>query len=880
MSIKLKVLKKMRSVLACSLSLSILLSLPFSAGILASAASAAIDFTNLSGMDENFDVYNSTDADGSGLVKDTAFTNKWHNIGSTSQIINTFDTSVISNDQSVAMAQQNDYVTSAIYKKCTYQNFQMTAYCSNWSAALGSGGAAAYFAPTLLFGVNDPTKWVNTAEGGFAACMTNEGSLLKGVVNGTYKSDNDPTDYKTGGNFGGVKEWTKITVRVAGKTATIKLEMYGDSSKAISYTYTLGNNYTGGYVGFAACGAVMRYWDFAITELPIDAEEYPATPKVILNNFSTDFGNDIANNQVFDAYSSLNAKDTGLTKANAFSDKWGKIDAAGNNAVVNKGDTSSVTQWDDKDKNVITSIYNQHTYRNFEMSVCCSSLSAWSTSGHPFYNYYCGNAAYFPPALIFGVEDPTKWVKNQTGGFEAMVCNDGNTVLDGYVDGAYKIQGEDTRGCMNNGLSDWYTLKVKVEGSTATITVSHGYNNIPDFSKSYDIGNNYKGGYVGFAAPGAIFRFWNYQIVDLGGDTANIVNVTSVADSAPIQVATGTTASALNLPSTVMATAKDGKDYSLAVTWDKTYYNPYDVNAQTISGKLSSFTNENGDIIIGGNVLANVTITHTAIPAGVIKVACVGDSITYGDRVGESESYPVRLQQYLGDGYLVANFGCCGTTVNSKYAQAYTSTRFFNWSLDFKPDIVILMLGSNDCADGLWPTDVSGNFDSTTFKNEYNKIVNAYEALGNNFKFYLSTSPTIYPDISSGAADTNARCSLIVSQVKQIAADGLYNNISLIDINAFTANHKDWFPDRLHPSVSGYNYIANKIASALTNVDSVLGDFDKNGHIDSNDMLSIRKVLLNLQNKSDYSVSENIFDINSDYAFDIRDLVAAKKMFG
>ena len=42
-----------------------------------------------------------------------------------------------------------------------------------------------------------------------------------------------------------------------------------------------------------------------------------------------------------------------------------------------------------------------------------------------------------------------------------------------------------------------------------------------------------------------------------------------------------------------------------------------------------------------------------------IKVACVGNSITYGSGVADREvnAYPVKLQGMLGDKYEVGNFG-------------------------------------------------------------------------------------------------------------------------------------------------------------------------------------------------------------------------------
>lgn len=54
----------------------------------------------------------------------------------------------------------------------------------------------------------------------------------------------------------------------------------------------------------------------------------------------------------------------------------------------------------------------------------------------------------------------------------------------------------------------------------------------------------------------------------------------------------------------------------------------------------------------------------------IIKVACVGNSITYGAGISnrEKNSYPAQLQYYLGDDYEVRNFGSNGATARSRTA--------------------------------------------------------------------------------------------------------------------------------------------------------------------------------------------------------------------
>ena len=61
-----------------------------------------------------------------------------------------------------------------------------------------------------------------------------------------------------------------------------------------------------------------------------------------------------------------------------------------------------------------------------------------------------------------------------------------------------------------------------------------------------------------------------------------------------------------------------------------------------------------------------------------IKVACVGNSVTYGAGIKDRElnSYPKKLQNLLGDSYQVANLGFSGATLlKNGHKYCYYSLR-------------------------------------------------------------------------------------------------------------------------------------------------------------------------------------------------------------
>ncbi len=176
---------------------------------------------------------------------------------------------------------------------------------------------------------------------------------------------------------------------------------------------------------------------------------------------------------------------------------------------------------------------------------------------------------------------------------------------------------------------------------------------------------------------------------------------------------------------------------------------------------------------------------------GIIKVACVGDSITQG--LGNTP-YPNRLGTLLGSGYNVGNFGLWGTTACNNTGRPYTTTADspYQNSLDFAPEVVIIMLGTND-----------GGSDVTVaqadLKTDLTSLIRSYENLDSNPLVVLATSPTAY-------IDGNKNVNTVIAPLQRELAEEL--DIPMVDMHALTANMSEQFQDGLHPSESGYFYVA------------------------------------------------------------------------
>lgn len=196
-----------------------------------------------------------------------------------------------------------------------------------------------------------------------------------------------------------------------------------------------------------------------------------------------------------------------------------------------------------------------------------------------------------------------------------------------------------------------------------------------------------------------------------------------------------------------------------------------------------------------------------------IRVACVGDSITYGCLVAlrSLNHYPAVLQRLLGDGFQVENFGISYRTVQQSADYPYRNEEEFPRSLAFKPDIVVLMLGTNDAKLSNWQSEA-------VFEAEYRALLSHYEALTPQPKIYLCTPAAAY----AGTGAKNGVYAYEIFEdyleitravVRRIAAE---KQLPCIDVAAATAGHRDWYVyDGIHPNVKGAKQLAEFVHAAL-----------------------------------------------------------------
>ena len=213
--------------------------------------------------------------------------------------------------------------------------------------------------------------------------------------------------------------------------------------------------------------------------------------------------------------------------------------------------------------------------------------------------------------------------------------------------------------------------------------------------------------------------------------------------------------------------------------------------------------------ISGPDLLGAVLVSPSSVKALPQRIACIGNSVTYGfglhDR--ETESYPSQLQKILGNNFEVGNFGVNGTTLLSKGHRPYVQSEGYRKALEFKADVVVIDLGLNDTDPRNWPIY------KDEFTRDYLDLIRSFKTMnGKDPKVYICLMTPIFhnhPRFKSGTRDWFRQIQEKIGLVaKSCGAE-------LIDLHAPLYSRPDLFADALHPDIEGAGIIAKTIGAAI-----------------------------------------------------------------
>ncbi len=217
------------------------------------------------------------------------------------------------------------------------------------------------------------------------------------------------------------------------------------------------------------------------------------------------------------------------------------------------------------------------------------------------------------------------------------------------------------------------------------------------------------------------------------------------------------------------------------------------------------------------NELTRNSHSENHTPFGKVRVACVGDSITQGvGATGWSSgdytyAYPEQLGTILSEDCIVGNFGRGSSYVyyyeGRNESLWYPNTIEYKESNEFDPDIVIIMLGTNDAR-------VTGDDDAAlAWESQFADIVSHYKTMSGNPEVYVTNSLCMH--LYNAEFDTSLR-NYIHPKQKAVAdrfgcnfLDTYYDLYDIMETGGGLAS------DKLHPCDIGYRAMAEYFASKI-----------------------------------------------------------------
>ncbi len=205
-----------------------------------------------------------------------------------------------------------------------------------------------------------------------------------------------------------------------------------------------------------------------------------------------------------------------------------------------------------------------------------------------------------------------------------------------------------------------------------------------------------------------------------------------------------------------------------------------------------------------------------------IRVACIGNSITdgHGIDMATAYGYPALLQKKLGNGYWVKNFGVSSRTMLNKGDYPYMNEMAWKDALAFKPDIVVIKLGTNDSKPHNWQY---GN----EFRQDLEQMITTLcpalvqpaKKKGKKAKTAEPVKPQIYlcTPIPAFKSTWEINDSVITNGIIPVQQDVARKyGLHVIDLHTLFSDGADLvLPDGIHPNGKGAERLATIVSEAI-----------------------------------------------------------------
>lgn len=193
-----------------------------------------------------------------------------------------------------------------------------------------------------------------------------------------------------------------------------------------------------------------------------------------------------------------------------------------------------------------------------------------------------------------------------------------------------------------------------------------------------------------------------------------------------------------------------------------------------------------------------------SIAQGPIKIAFVGNSITQGPGRENPGSFPLQVGKILGDAYEVKNFGVSGRTLLKKGDFPYWNEPQFQEVKDFRPDVVLIKLGTNDSKPQNWAH-------KGEFVQDYLDLIAEFrDHMPKDGKVYVILPvPVTRENFGINPEIMNSEQRLMLFEVIQ------KSGAEVIDLYTPLQDKGELLPDGVHPNAEGLSILARVISRRI-----------------------------------------------------------------
>ena len=159
----------------------------------------------------------------------------------------------------------------------------------------------------------------------------------------------------------------------------------------------------------------------------------------------------------------------------------------------------------------------------------------------------------------------------------------------------------------------------------------------------------------------------------------------------------------------------------------------------------------------------------------------------------------------LGDGWEVKNFGLSATTLMNSGNKPYQNCGKFKGAISSVPDVVVIMLGTNDTKPNNWK-----HFEKD-YEKDYRDLVGDFAKLQSKPRIFVCHPPYISKDGNWGINEPDTRAQIPV--ITKVAKD---LKLGVIDVHGALDGKDALIPDKVHPNTEGATLIAESVFKGLT----------------------------------------------------------------